>query len=315
MPLDPQVQAFLDQIAASGAPPIHTLSVEAARNLALQDIPQLSEGPEAVKQVENREIPGPAGSIPIRIYTPEGEGPLPLLVYFHGGGWVVCNLETHDALCRRLANEGSCIVVSVDYRLAPEHKFPAAVEDCYAATQWVANNASALNGDPTRIAVGGDSAGGNLAAVVTLLARDQGGPSLLFQLLIYPVTDYHTPGTPSYQENAEGYYLTREDMFWFWDLYLNNEAEARHPHASPLLAESLQGLPPALVITAEYDVLRDEGERYAQRLQGAGVPVVLKRYDSMIHGFFDIGPFESGPQAIKEAMALLREAFAGKYTN
>jgi acetyl esterase len=201
--------------------------------------------------------------------------------------------------------------VSVDYRLAPEHKFPAAVDDGYAATRWAADHAATFNGDPMRIAVGGDSAGGNIAAVVSLLARDQGGPALVCQILIYPVTDYLSD-TRSYHDYAEGYFLTQEGMSHFWKHYLNNEEEGKHPHAAPLLAENLRGLPPAFVITAEYDPLRDEGELYAARLQEAGVPVVLKRYEGMIHGFFTMSAvIDQGKQAIEDVARALREAFSG----
>lgn len=311
MPLDPQVRVLLEQMATMEAPPRHTMQVEDVRNQILSTFSTMSGEPEYVKHVEDRRIPGPEGSIPVRIYRPEGDGPLPILVYFHGGGWVICNLDTHDAACRKLANAAVCIVVSVDYRLAPEHKFPAAVDDCYAATQWVANHAESLYGDPTRIAVGGDSAGGNLAAAVSLMARDRNGPSLVYQLLIYPVTDHYTIHTPSYQENAEGYFLTQADMIWFWDHYLSSEEDRKHPHAVPLQAESLHGLPPALVITAEYDPLRDEGEMYARRLQEAGVPTLLKRYNGMIHGFFNMAAVLSqGQQGIADSAKLLREAFA-----
>jgi acetyl esterase len=314
MPLDPQVQALLEEMAAFETPPLSNTSVEDARNQIVQGIALWRGEPTPIKQVEDREIPGPQGNIPVRIYTPEGAGPFPVLVYFHGGGWVICNLDTHDDSCRKLANLAGCIVVSVDYRLAPEHKFPAAAEDCYAATRWAAENAASFNGDPARLAIGGDSAGGNLAAVVALMARDRGGPPLVFQLLIYPVTDYYTPGTPSYQENAEGYFLTRDDMIWFWNHYLNDESEAKHPYASPLQAPDLSNLPPALVITAEFDPLRDEGEKYAERLREAGVPVVLKRYDGMIHGFFGMGArVDKSIQANAEAAEALRSAFA-QYT-
>lgn len=311
MPLDPQIQFLLEQMAAAEAPPLSAASVEDARNQILLMVSLWNSELEPIQHVENRGIPGPAGNIPVRIYTPEGTGPFPVLVYFHGGGWVIGNLETHDNGCRQIANAAGCIVVSVDYRLAPEHKFPAAADDCYAATQWVAENASALNGDPARIAVGGDSAGGNLAAVVSLMARDKGGPPLMYQVLIYPVTGYHTPGTPSYQENAEGYFLTRDDMIWFWNHYLNSEDESKHPYASPLQAASLQGLPPALVLTAEYDPLRDEGELYAARLQEAGVPVIQRRYNGLIHGFFGMSAIvEQSKRAFTETIEALRAAFA-----
>jgi acetyl esterase len=246
----------------------------------------------------------------VRIYTPEGSGPFPLLVFFHGGGWVIGDLDGHDPLCRRLTNLVDCIVVSVDYRLAPEHPFPAAPRDCFAATQWVAQNAAQLQGDPARIAVGGDSAGGNLAAVVAQLARDQGGPALVFQALIYPATDLRM-STASIEENGKDYLLTKEDMIWFMQHYMKNEEDKSNPLASPLLAANLSNLPPALVITAEYDPLRDEDEQYGERLKEAGVPVQISRYDGAIHGFVSCGVMgiELGNQATAEIALALRSAF------
>jgi acetyl esterase len=233
-----------------------------------------------------------------------------LLVYFHGGGWVLGGIETHDGVCRELANAAGCVVVSVDYRLAPEHKFPAAVEDCYAATQWAAAHAGDLGADARRLAVGGDSAGGNLAAVVSQMAPDRGGPPIVFELLVYPVTTAAFD-TPSYRDNAEGYLLTAGDMRWFWNHYLNGPADADNPYASPLRATRLAGLPPALVITAEFDPLRDEGEQYAQRLEEAGVPTRLIRYDGMIHGFFGMSHMmDKAKAAVREAGANLRLAFS-----
>jgi acetyl esterase len=308
MALDLQARAFLDQLAAAGSPPLNALSVPDARQALLTLFATTGEK-EPIQRVEDRHIPGPGGPIPIRIYTPQGNNRLPILVYFHGGGWVLGDLETHDAPCRALANAASCLVIAVDYRLAPEHKYPAAVEDCYAATKWVVLNAAALGGDPMRIAVGGDSAGGNLAAAVALMARDRGTPSLTYQLLIYPVTDYAFD-TASYRDNAEGYLLTKDMMQWFWRHYLNSEADGQTPYASPLRARDVHGLPPALIITAEFDPLRDEGEAYAARLREAGVPVVLSRYSGMIHGFFSLATvLDQGKQAIAEAATRLREAF------
>jgi len=298
-------------MAAIGGQPLSSQSVVDARNGVLA-FAQLGGEPEPVAHVEYRELPGSEGAIPVRIYTPAGTGPFPVLVFFHGGGWVLCNLDTHDPVCRSLANGARCIVVSVDYRLAPEHKFPAAPHDCYAATQWVINNATLINGDPARVAVGGDSAGGNLAAVVALMARDRREPAPIFQLLVYPVTDHYKPGTPSHHENAEGYFLTGDDMVWFWNHYLNSDADANNPYACPLRAASLAGLPPALVITAEFDPLRDEGETYAARLRESGVAAELLRYDGMIHGFISMGGvLEQGRDALELAAARLRSAFDG----
>lgn len=306
MPLDPQVQTFLDQMAALNAPPLNQLSPEAARESARMQLAFAQ--PEPVAKVENRTVPGPQGDIPVRVYTPEGDGPFPVLVFFHGGGWVICDLDTHDDACRSLAKGTPCVVVSVDYRLAPEHKFPAAVEDCYAATQWIARNAASLNGDPSRLAVGGDSAGGNLAAVIAQLARDQGGPSLVFQLLVYPAANFNADTTSS-RDFADGYFLTRDDMIWFRDLYLNSPNDKNNPLASPALASDLSGLPPALIITAEYDPLRDEGEQYGQQLKEAGVPVTISRYKGAIHAFFTTPGLDLGKQARAESSAALRAAF------
>jgi acetyl esterase len=232
-----------------------------------------------------------------------------VLVYFHGGGWVLGGLETHDGVCRGLANGAACVVVSVDYRLAPENKFPAAAEDCYAAAAWVAKHAPVIGGDPRRIAVGGDSAGGNLSAVVALMAGDRQGPELSLQLLVYPVTD-SACDTPSYRENAEGYLLTRDAMAWFWNHYVRDDRDRINPHAAPLRAGNVAGTPPALVITAEFDPLRDEGEAYARRLEAAGVPVTLTRYDGMIHGFFGMTMvMDKARAAMHEATMALRRRF------
>jgi acetyl esterase/lipase len=302
MPLSAKAQEFLEQIAAAGMPPLGSASVADTRK-AFDGIASFGGPVQAVARVEERRIPGPAGQIPLRIYTPEARGTLPVLVYYHGGGWVIGTFDTHDAVCRHLANRSEAIVVSVDYRMAPEHKFPAAAEDCYAATCWVASNAAALGADPKRLAVGGDSAGGTLAAVVSLMARDRGAPRIAFQLLVYPVTD-HSYDTPSYRENADGYLLTKDAMVWFWNHYLREPGDGANPYASPLRAASLAGLPPAMVITAEYDPLRDEGEAYARRLREAAVPVTLKRYDGMIHGFFILtGVFDEAIEAIAAAAA------------
>lgn len=311
MPLDPQAQAVMEQAAALGFPPAHTVSPAQARanNKARPRAP----GP-AVARIEDRRIPGPDTEIPIRIYTPEGNGPFPALAWFHGGGWVVGDLESADATARHLTLGSNCVVVSVDYRLAPEAKFPGPAEDCYAATRWVAQNAASINVDPGKIAVGGDSAGGNLAAAISLMARDRVGPPLAFQLLVYPVTDRDF-STESYVQNAEGYQLTRDTMIWYWDHYLKSDADAANPYAAPLQAQSLRGLPPALVITAEYDPLRDEGEAYAHRLEAAGVNTACLRYDGMIHGFFAMSAaVDKGKQAVAWATAALKAAFASQYS-
>jgi acetyl esterase len=229
----------------------------------------------------------------------------PVLVYLHGGGWVIGTLDSYDATCRELAQGAGCVVVSVDYRLAPEHRYPAAPEDCYAAVQWVAANAASLGADAKRLAVGGDSAGGNLSAVVSQMARDRGGPAIRFQLLIYPVTDADFTRR-SYVDNAEGYLLTTASMRWFWDHYVPEQAKRAEPYASPLRAADLSGLPPAWVCTAEFDPLRDEGEAYAKRLQQAGVSTTLTRFDGLIHGFVSMGLVAPKAQAgVDEAIAAL----------
>jgi len=310
MPLDPQARFVLDQLEALGSPPMHTLTPAQAREASRAWIAGAGE-PEPVARVEDRAIPGPAGVIPVRVYTPAGGGPFPVLVFFHGGGWVIGDLDTHDGTCRSLTNGAGCVTVAVDYRMGPEHKFPAAPEDCYAATRWTAEHAAELGGDPTRLAVGGDSAGGNLAAVVARVARERGGPPLAFQLLIYPATDLRMQ-SPSIDENADGYFLTRDEMTWFRGHYLRDEADLTDPLASPLLAPDLRGLPPALVVTAEFDPLRDEGEAYGRRLREAGVPTTISRYDGMVHGFVGMTAFlDKGRQAVEECARALRAAFGG----
>jgi acetyl esterase len=311
MPLDAQAEDFLRRLAAANLPPFHEQAIEQLRDQMDMSTRFLGELPK-VARVEDRDIPGPGGLLRVRIITPlaAGTGPLAVLVYFHGGGWVLGNLESHEGICRSLANAGGVIVVIVDYRLAPEHRFPAAVLDAYTATRWAAEHAAEFGGDPLRIAVAGDSSGGNLAAVTCLMARDRGGPLLKFQVLLYPITDCDLD-TKSYIENAEGYFLTRSEMAWYWDHYVKNAEDRLHPHASPLRAANLSGLPPALVLTAEFDVLRVEGEAYARRLQEAGVALKLRRYDGMIHGFIRRYPFfDQGRVAIEEIGRELRTALA-----
>jgi acetyl esterase len=306
MPLDPQAQHVLNQLAALGLPPNHTVSPEQAR--ANARLRPRAPGPEVAK-VEDRKIPGPGIEIPVRIYTPFGPGPFPVLLWFHGGGWVIGDLDSADGTARHLTAGAGCVTVSVDYRLAPETKFPGAADDCYAATVWAAQHAARLNGDPSRIAVGGDSAGGNLAAAVSLMARDRGLPPLVFQLLVYPVTERDF-ATDSYQRCADGYLLSRDSMKWYWDHYLSTPADAANSYAAPMQAKDVRNLPAALVITAEYDPLCDEGEAYAQRLKEAGVSTMCSRYDGMIHGFFGMSAvLDKGKQAIDEASRSLLQAF------
>ncbi|MGE3509152.1 MAG: alpha/beta hydrolase [Vicinamibacterales bacterium] len=310
MPLDPMAAVLLQQMIAAGMPPLNELSALDAR-VAAQGFRALAGEPEAVGDVTDRAIPGPRGEIPVRVYTPAGSAgsPLPCLVYYHGGGWVLGDIEGLDTICRAVANRAACKVVSVEYRLAPEHKFPIPLDDCFAALTWVATNAVRI-GDPARLAVGGDSSGGNLAAAVALRARDEHGPPLRFQLLVYPVT-HHNFNTGSYVANGENYLLTRAMMEWFWNHYLNEPEEGQHPLASPLLADDLSGLPPAFVLTAEFDPLCDEGEAYAARLREAGVTVVHKRYPGQIHAFWQMpGVFPAALEAADDAAAQLRAAFA-----
>ena len=284
LPVDPQVLALLDMMAEAGGKPIGEATVAEARAGAWE-WEKYTGGPEPVAQVVNRFIPGPTADLPIRIYTPEGKGPFPALVMFHGSGWVISNIDHADAPHRALANRSGCVVVAVNYQKAPEHKFPVALDDCHATTQWVIRNAALLNVDPARVGVGGDSAGGNLATAVCIRCRDDGGPPLAFQLLIYPVTD-HSLAYPSMVENAEGYLLTTAAVRWFWAQYLERPEDGLNPLASPMLCKDLSGLPPAIVVTAEFDPLRDEGEAYADRLTAAGVPTIKRRYDGMVHAFF-----------------------------
>ena len=283
MPLHPQLKRILEETASLGLPDYQDLSPAAARKQMLDLTPPVNPL-LTVKRVENLMIPGPKGEIPIRLYYPSGDPPFAVLVYFHGGGWVMGDLDTHHGVCHALAKQSSCLVVSVDYRLAPEHRYPAAVEDAYAATSWVAQHTDAIQANPDRLAVGGDSAGGHLAAVVALMARDRNGPRIDLQALIYPITDFNF-STPSYIENKEGYMLTSDLMKWFWNHFIEDEGQANDPYVSPLRAKNFSDLPQALIITAEYDPLRDEGQAYGKKLQEAGVNVTLSRYPGMIHGF------------------------------
>jgi acetyl esterase len=309
MPVHPEAQGLLDALAEAGLPATEEMTVPNAR-AATAGFLALQGEPVEVASVLDRTVPGPAGEIPVRVYTPAGEGPLPVVVYFHGGGWVIGDLEVVDQPCRQLASAAGAIVVSVDYRLAPEHRYPAAFDDSYAATVWVGAHAAEIGGDPARLAVAGDSAGGNLAAAVALAARDRGGPELAAQLLIYPVTDFNF-GTASYQENREGYLLTKGSMQWFWAHYLGAQDLDKDPYACPLRADSLVGLPPAYVATSEYDPLRDEGEAYARRLEEAGVAVTAKRFDGLLHGFFwMLAAVPSAAGVLDDMVGVLRKAWA-----
>jgi len=313
--IDPQARALLDLFEERGLPRIHTLTPARARQFARER--RAITQPEAppVGEVRDLQAPGPAGPIALRLYRPQQAmaqdgAPAPVLVYFHGGGWVICDLDTHDTLCRELANASGCVVVAVDYRLGPEHRFPAAVEDCIAATGWVQRNAAALRLDGTRVAVGGDSAGGNLAAVVAIAARDAGAPALAFQLLIYPATDMRRCA-PSHTTNGEGYLLTRESINYYHDHYIDDPAHDLDWRASPLLQPDLARLPPALVLTAGLDPLRDEGLQYAQRLSEAGNRATFVSFERQIHGFVTMGKvIDEANSAVLLCAAELRRALA-----
>lgn len=302
MPLDPVARTLIDAMEQV-FPRVEDMEAADARAMA-KEMPPTVDEPEAVAVVYDRTIPGPDGDVPVRVYRPvEGGDPLPVVVYFHGGGWVICDLDTHDGTCRALANGVDAVVVSVDYRLAPEHKFPAPAEDAYAATQWVAEHAADLGADASRLAVAGDSAGGNLAAAVALMARDRGGPAIAFQLLIYPVMDFSFD-TVSYRDNAEGYFLHRASMEWYWRQYLDDEATGANPYASPLRVDDARGLPPGMVLTAEFDPLRDEGDAYARRLAESGVDVTQLPYPGLIHGFMGFaGLVDAAARAQEEVCA------------
>ena len=285
MPLHPFLQQGLDAAAASGVPPFYAMaSMADVRATAMAGNPPLPQ-PRAVAAVQDIAIPSAAQPIPARVYQPPGDGPHPVLVYFHGGGFVALGLDSHDGICRHLCAGAGCVVVSVDYRLAPEHRFPAAPDDALAATRWVGANAAALGADARRLLVAGDSAGACLAAVTAMVLRDQGGPALAGQLLFYPVTDHPSGSPTAYQHCATGFGLTDLTMRWFWDQYLAAPEQAADPLASPLRMPSCTGLPPAYVMVAEYDVLRDEGEAFARRLSAADVPTHLRRSMGMNHGF------------------------------
>ncbi len=305
--LDPQARAFLARLRAANRPPFSQLTPAQARaaNAALT---VLTSGiPEPMASVADRDIPGPRGPIPIRIYTPPGApNPAPVLVYFHGGGFVIGDLAMVDETCRLLAAQSGCIVVSVDYRLAPEHPYPAPREDAFAATAWVAREGPSFGADPDRLAVGGDSAGGTLAAVTSLVSRDAGGPKIAFALLVYPGSDRDFT-RPSMIEFGDDHLLTTDTMRWFHHHHSGGGADESDPYLAPLAATDLSGLPPALVITAGFDPLRDGGELYAARLKGAGVPVELVRYEGMIHGFFAFpNVFDVARTAIADAADALR---------
>lgn len=312
MPLHPAAKQMVDQLATVEAPRLWDVPLEDARAQGTLFAAIGAGEPVQVGAVVDRVVPGPHGDIPVRVYTPspqQAASPLPTVVYLHGGGWVFMGIETHDTICRRLTAASGCVVVSVDYRLAPEHPFPVPLDDCYAAVTWAAQHAAELGARPGLLAVMGDSAGGNLAAAVALVARDRGTPTLAAQVLVYPALD-PTRGTGSYRENGTGYILDDPGMEWFWRQYLCDDANAKNPLAAPACADDLSRLPASTVITAEFDPLRDEGEAYASRLAAAGVPTTSRRMAGMLHGFLGMPEmFGEADEAIAIAARALREAF------
>jgi acetyl esterase/lipase len=309
--LHPQIVKALEAMARLDLQPIEAMTPEAARRQMEETAKSRKAEPLPVARVEDRAMPGPMGSIPLRLYWPEAQGPVPAIAYYHGGGHVIGSLDTHDLIARNLCSLSGALVCSVDYRMGPEHKFPAAVVDSFAALKWLAANADGLGADPNRLGVHGDSAGGNLAAVVALMARDEGGPELRLQSLVYPVADY-TLSAPSYETFAEGYgLLTRAAMQWFQRHYLRAADHAEDWHASPIKAPNFGGVAPAIVVAAECDVLHDDGAGYAAALKAAGVPVEYCEYPGMIHGFFGMVPIiDDAMVAQRVVAAAFRRAFA-----
>jgi acetyl esterase len=309
--LHPQARALLDFIEQRGLPSTQTLSPAEARSFYRERRFFTQPAAPEVALVRDLQADGPHGAIAVRLYRPLGTEPaqvLPVLVYFHGGGWVIGDLDTHDVLCRELANAAGCAIVAVDYRMAPEHRFPTAVDDCLAATYWVHRNAGLLGIDPARLGIGGDSAGGNLAAVVALGARDAGDLPIAFQLLIYPATDMRC-GAASHQINGEGYLLTSDTIDYFHDHYIADAAQDLDWRASPLLCDDLSRLPPALVLTAGYDPLRDEALMYSQRLSGAGNRATHVCFERQIHGFITMGKvLDEANAAVSLCAAEMRRA-------
>jgi len=310
MAVDPQIQYVLDLVKKAGYPDYWQLDPVTARRQFEQTAPILDVRPLPVHRVADLTLPGPGGSLAVRGYTPRAsDQPLPILLWYHGGGFVIGSVNSYDAICRYLCLHADCIVLSVDYRLAPEHPFPAAVEDCFAALNWAAEHAVELGGDPTRLAVAGDSAGGNLATVCSLLARDAGGPALALQLLIYPGTAAE-PESASHHRFAEGYILSRKSILWFYRHYLPDSAARKDFRYAPLLAENLSGLPPTLLILADHDPLYDEGRAYGERLQSAGNQIEMVDYPGMVHAFYSMSnAVNAAKDALQRSAKALRKAF------
>lgn len=314
MSLDPQAEAFLQRLAEDNTPPIQELPIEQVRSMVLP----IAGEPERVGGVISDHVASDGAEIAVRVFTPlietaeldamdESEEGRPMIVFYHGGGWVTGSIETHEAVCRRMANEGRCLVIAVDYRLAPEHKFPTAVDDAFSSVQWAIENAEHLGGDPQRLYVCGDSAGGNLAAAVCLKARDTGGPAIRGQILVYPITNDQFD-TDSYRDNAIGYHLTTENMRWFWQQYLADESDGANPLASPLKAADHSNLPNALIVTVEKDPLRDEGLAYAEKLSAAGCHVDQIHCMGMVHGFFRrLDTFDRAGRLVEEIAQWIHE--------
>jgi len=313
MPLHPAAKQMVDQMASVDAPKVWEVEITDLRAGEMTFASIGAGEPVDVEAVADQAIPGPHGDIPVRVYAPEPDGvgdPLPVVVYLHGGGWVSMSIRTHDLICRRLARAAGALVVSVEYRLAPEHPYPVPLDDAYAAVAWVAEHAAGLGGDPDRVAVMGDSAGGNLAAAVALRARESGGPALRAQVLVYPALD-PSCASASHRENGEGYVLDEPSLRWFWAQYLGRDGNEKDALAAPACADDLHGLPPATIVTAEFDPLRDEGEEYGARLRDAGVPVTVRRFDGMIHGFLGMpAMFDEADAAMDVAASALRDAFS-----
>ena len=309
--LDPQIALYLKAAEELELPPLSSFTHEEVRNNQNEKMLNEKSEPEEVAGIKNISVPGYRENITLRLYTPFGSGPFPILLFIHGGGWVIGNLDTHDSICRQFANNAGCLVASVDYHLAPEHKFPVPLEDCYCALQWVYEHAAEIGGRNDRIAVGGDSAGGNISASITHLARDRGLLAVRFQLLIYPALNLSGFDTESHRAFQEGYGLTREEAIWFCMHYMNDEEEGKNPMVSPLLADDFNRLPPSHIVVAGYDILRDDGVQYAQKLQEAGVPATLKCYEAFIHGVFSMdGIVDAARPAIVEMAAMLKQGLS-----